>query len=259
MLNPPEKGGTDESCPIGIATEASNENESGDLWLFGYGSLIYKVDFPCKEKRLAFISGWSRRFYQGSVDHRGTAESPGRVVTLVKNSDSHDTSSLCLGAAYRVSASVLDHLDWREKNGYVRKWVTLTFVDSGGSSDYSTRQSGETCSCLWQKHRQEKHPQFEERTGLVYIASEDNEQYLGPCSIKDMAAHVRRSYGPSGANIDYLFNLANSLRQMGLRRKRRPILKDRVPGCEGLCGDEDQHVFELESEVKRQINEGFEE
>ena len=78
------------------------------VWLFGYGSLIYKVDFPFLEQRPASIRGWERRFWQGSHDHRGTPESPGRVVTLIEKPD-----AVCKGMAFRVSPNVFEHLDVR--------------------------------------------------------------------------------------------------------------------------------------------------
>ncbi len=153
------------------------ENES--IWLFGYGSLIFKADFPFLEKRPATISGWERRFWQGSHDHRGTEQAPGRVVTLISN-----PSSLCHGMAYRITTDCLEQLDFREKNGYLRFNTSLSFSDSSAVN------------------------------GLVYIATDDNEAYLGPASTKEIAQHIFSSMGPSGRNIDYLFELAEALRAL---------------------------------------------
>lgn len=155
-------------------------NGRADVWLFGYGSLIFKADFPFLERRPASIEGWARRFWQGSHDHRGTPERPGRVLTLVES-----PGTVCAGMAYRVAPSVFEHLDVREKNGYLRFATPMTFADGG--------------------HEE----------GLVYIATEDNAAFLGPAPEDEIARHIHGSHGPSGANRDYLLHLAEALRELG--------------------------------------------
>jgi cation transport protein ChaC len=149
------------------------------LWVFGYGSLIFKSDFPYLKRRPARIRGWVRRFWQGSHDHRGTPEAPGRVVTLIA-----EEGAVCEGVAYLVTPAELDHLDFREKNGYLRAVVDMTFP------------SGETAE------------------GLVYLATADNEAFLGPAPEHDIARQIARATGPSGTNRDYLLKLAQALREL---------------------------------------------
>lgn len=150
-------------------------------WVFGYGSLIYKVDFPFLERVPAHIVGWERRFWQGSHDHRGTPEAPGRVVTLVAASGVR-----CEGMAYCITEEVFDHLDHREKNGYQR-------VDTPMELAYGR-----------------------EVVATVYIADEANHAFLGPDSLPAIAEHIDRSHGPSGSNREYLLTLAESLRDLGI-------------------------------------------
>jgi glutathione-specific gamma-glutamylcyclotransferase len=151
-----------------------------EIWLFGYGSLIWKADFPYIERRPARIRGWSRRFWQGSHDHRGTPDSPGRVVTLIA-----DSGVTCAGMAYLITPQVFDPLDLREKNGYLREVVSIEF-GTGGSAQ-----------------------------GLVYIARPDNEAFLGAATDAEIAGHIAAAKGPSGLNIDYFLHLAQALREMG--------------------------------------------
>lgn len=150
------------------------------VWLFGYGSLIFKADFPFIERRPASIDGWSRRFWQGSHDHRGTPSAPGRVVTLVE-----DPQAQCFGMAYLIQPDVFAHLDYREKNGYLRLPIDIHFDD--GSTEL----------------------------GLVYIATGDNAAFLGAATEQEIARHIAASCGPSGPNSDYLLGLANALRELG--------------------------------------------
>ena len=53
------------------------------MWIFGYGSLMWTPGFPWLERRIGGIRGWARRFHQGSPDHRGTPEAPGRSLSLL--------------------------------------------------------------------------------------------------------------------------------------------------------------------------------
>lgn len=150
------------------------------VWLFGYGSLIFKADFPFLERRPATILHWTRRFWQGSHDHRGTHSAPGRVATLIPEPD-----AVCAGMAYLITPEVFAHLDHREKNGYLRLAIDIHFDDA---------------------------PPVE---GLVYIATEDNAAFLGEASEQDIALQIARSSGPSGRNRDYLIDLAHALRALG--------------------------------------------
>ena len=165
--------------------------------MFGYGSLIWRPDLPFVEKRVARIDGWERRFWQGSHDHRGLPHAPGRVVTLIPRA-----TGWCTGMAYLIRSDVavetFSKLDYREKNGYERHQVDLIFRD-GGEAD-----------------------------GIVYIASQHNEAFLGPASMDDLVTQIRGSVGPSGTNVDYVIELATALRTLHI---------------------EDMHVFELESHL----------
>jgi cation transport protein ChaC len=155
-----------------------NLDAHAQLWLFGYGSLIYKTEFPFLERRPAFIRDWTRRFWQGSHDHRGTPEAPGRVVTLIPQ-----PGAICAGMAYLITPQTLSQLDVREKNGYLRVLTTL--------------------------HMDDQHTE-----GLVYIATEENAAFLGPAPEPDIARHIAASTGPSGPNRDYLIQLAAALREL---------------------------------------------
>ena len=159
---------------------------SVDVWVFGYGSLIFRVDFPFCERRVARLRGFTRRFWQRSPDHRGTPEAPGRVVTLIA-----DPNASALGVAYRVARDsaerVLAELDQRERAGYERADVEIEFTE----------------------------PPVGVARAIVYLARRGNPDFSDDLSNREIAAIVRVARGPSGDNASYVRSLAEALRGLG--------------------------------------------
>ncbi|MEM7391219.1 MAG: gamma-glutamylcyclotransferase, partial [Verrucomicrobiota bacterium] len=144
---------------------------------------VWRPDFEYVYREPAAISGWARRFWQGSIDHRGVPSAPGRVVTLVP-----EEQETCWGMAYAVhegrAEAIMAGLDYREKNGYERRRVPIVF------------------------------PNGDEVDGLVYIATPENEQYLGEAELKEIAHQIVEARGPSGPNTEYLLRLVDFIRSI---------------------------------------------
>lgn len=156
------------------------------LWVFGYGSLVWKPDFKYKRSKVGYIHGYKRRFWHGDNFHRGNDEMPGRVVTLVEDDD-----ACTWGVAYEVTGSQIEeslkYLNVREAvlGGYVTKVV-----------DFVPRGEGQPC-----------------HLALVYIATADAANYLGPADDQEIAAQIAVCKGKAGHNIEYLLRLAQFMRQ----------------------------------------------
>ncbi|KAJ6633325.1 putative glutathione-specific gamma-glutamylcyclotransferase 2, partial [Pseudolycoriella hygida] len=172
------------------ANHASDQTLENEFWVFGYGSLVWKVDFPIECSRTGYIKGYLRRFYQNSIDHRGTKERPGRVVTLVP---SDDMESKVFGMAYKIpgdkTKQVLKHLDFREKNGYERHYVQFFPLDSNEMGDLPANEI------------------------VIYVATNENESFAG--STGDLTCIVDQIFsavGPSGSNREYVYQLAEAMR-----------------------------------------------
>ncbi|XP_058790614.1 putative glutathione-specific gamma-glutamylcyclotransferase 2 [Phymastichus coffea] len=161
-----------------------------EMWVFGYGSLIWKADFPYEQKVVGHIKGYIRRFYQKSTYHRGVPSHPGRVVTLLPSNNADDE---VWGCAYKIAGenveSVTQHLDLRERGGYER--VDVLF--------HPLRHS--------QMQKQSFHL-------FIYIGHEDNPNFAGYEDIDTIAGHIAECAGASGHNTEYLYNLATAMRSI---------------------------------------------
>ncbi|HEY0478407.1 MAG TPA: gamma-glutamylcyclotransferase [Kofleriaceae bacterium] len=160
------------------------------VWIFGYGSLIWRPAMAYAARRAGRVEGWARRFWQASTDHRGTLEAPGRVLTLV------EAKGAVWGAAYAIGRAewpaIEAALEVREQQGYARLTVDLGLA--GGE------QAGKVVETV---------------SGLVYLATPANPYFIGPEPLEATAEIVRRSRGPSGSNVDYVLELERALAAMG--------------------------------------------
>ena len=151
------------------------------IWVFGYGSLIWKPNIEFIQKKRGRVKGYMRRFWQKSTDHRGVPEAPGRVATLVKNE-----GSVVWGYAYEISREtqkqVFDYLAVREKCGY--ELVEITFFSEMG----------------------------EEIRARCYMGTDDNPEFLKFEEMQQTAEVISKSSGHSGTNREYLDNLVIAAR-----------------------------------------------
>ncbi len=161
---------------------------AADLWVFGYGSLMWKPGFPFLEKHRAVLTGFHRALCIYSVRYRGTSEFPGLVFGL-------DAGGFCEGMAFRVAgpdvAATVDYLRDREQvTGVYRAEMR------------PVRLRGDSVSTV---------------RALTFVANPNARQYAGRLPIAVQTRIVLASKGVSGPNAEYVLNTAEHLRLLGVR------------------------------------------
>ncbi|KAJ7835116.1 ChaC-like protein [Mycena olivaceomarginata] len=169
--------------------------------VFGYGSLIFKPPPNVVAQVPGFLKGYVRRFAQKSHDHRGTPQKPGRVVTLVhkedwdlfSSSDPFPDEDIVWGVAYTIDpefeADVRAYLDYREKDGYTMEAMPIYGVVDGAETVIIPN-------------------------AYCYVGRKDNPSFIGSEPLPALAHRIWISVGPSGPNKEYLYNLANAVREL---------------------------------------------
>lgn len=159
--------------------------EGQDLWVFGYGSLIWNPAFEFVEKRCALLRGWHRRFCLKMYMGRGTPEQPGLMLAL-------DRGGACRGVAFRIEAAKVPQelgLLWqREMYGgsYNARWVTL---QAGGESFRA----------------------------LTFVCNHAHPRYTRELTVEQAAGIIATAKGDLGTCREYLENTVAHLRQLGVR------------------------------------------
>lgn len=159
-----------------------------DLWVFGYGSLMWHPGFPVEEAVRAELKGFHRALCIYSTKYRGTSVHPGLVFGL-------ELGGFCEGMAFRV---VAEHA--AETIRYLRDREQVTGV-------YRAEMR------VVQMHG----PLGRTLRALTFVANRQHRQYAGVLPMPKQVEIVRASHGVSGPNADYVRNTASHMRDIGIR------------------------------------------
>jgi cation transport protein ChaC len=163
-------------------------SSSDDLWVFGYGSLMWRPGFAFLERVPAHLIGAHRALCVYSFVHRGTPERPGLVLGL-------DRGGACRGIAFRVAAHLRD-----ETVAYLREREQVTAVYR------------EAVRSVWIETGERQRV-----SALCYVVDRGHEQYAGRLTLDEQARLVRQGHGRSGANRDYVISTVSELESQGYR------------------------------------------
>ncbi len=175
------------------------DQSAGELWVFAYGSLMWRPDFDYLERRLARLIGAHRALCVYSFVHRGTPEKPGLVLGL-------DRGGNCRGIAYRVAAEKR-----AETISYLRAREQVTMVYR------------EVTRPVWL----EDDPQ-QSVAALCYVVDRGHVQYAGRLTLERQLHFVRQGHGRSGNNRDYVVDAVKEIERQGYRDKQLHVLAERL-------------------------------
>lgn len=166
----------------------------GDVWIFGYGSLIWNAAIDAVERRVARIDGWHRSFCLSITALRATIDRPGLMLAL-------DRGGSCYGAAYRLADDDVERelqLLWRREmicGAYVPRWVDLQDID------------GKVLG-----------------SAITFTIDTAVPQYAGDLDQDAVVRKLATASGGLGSSRDYLFRTCEGLRANGLRDEKLEYL-----------------------------------
>jgi glutathione-specific gamma-glutamylcyclotransferase len=188
--------------------DPSFDHRQEDLWIFAYGSLIWRPGFAHAERAPARLIGAHRALCVYSFVHRGTPERPGLVLGL-------DHGGTCRGVAYRVAA-----LRRAETLAYLREREQVTSV-------YLERVRPVVLVGHTETRIQ----------AVCYMVDRSHPQYAGKLGVAAQLHLVRHGHGKSGANRDYVLDTVRALEAMGCRDSALHLLAERLHGIHEVHGE----------------------
>jgi cation transport protein ChaC len=158
---------------------------AADVWVFGYGSLMWNPAFAYAERQTGVIRGYHRRFCLWLEMGRGSPGNPGLMLGL-------DRGGVCRGVAFRIPAAQARAellLIWRREmfgTAYLARWVQVRMV-------------GATVPAI------------------TFVVNREHPRYAGKVSDAEAAKHIATAAGSLGSCASYLENTMAHLQSLGIR------------------------------------------
>jgi cation transport protein ChaC len=181
--------------------DPSSDHAGEDLWVFGYGSLMWRPGFSFQERIPARLIGAHRALCIYSFVHRGTPERPGLVLGL-------DRGGACRGVAFRVPAA--------------QRGATVRYLRA---REQVTKVYRETMRAVWLEGDPRRRVQ-----ALCYVADRRHPQYAGRLALAEQLHFIRQGHGQSGPNRDYVLETVKELEALGYRESDLHLLAERLKG-----------------------------
>lgn len=168
-----------------LAALLDGHEATDGLWLFGYGSLIWRPEIEFAERRVATVRGWHRRFCLWQWRFRGTPDRPGLMLAL-------DRGGACKGVAYRIAGPDIRTAlapVWRREmrgRGYLPRWVRAETAAGPVRA-------------------------------LTFVVNRRGERYAGRLSEAEAAAYIAQACGHAGPSASYLLATVAACEELGIR------------------------------------------
>ncbi|HEV7438636.1 MAG TPA: gamma-glutamylcyclotransferase [Methylobacterium sp.] len=182
---------------------ADKPGPAGEIWVFAYGSLMWKPEFAFREQRIGTVRGYHRRFCLLQRRFRGTRERPGFVLAL-------DRGGACKGVAFRLDghdpvATLMPV--WRREmkgNGYAARWLP---VDTDAGRVHA----------------------------LAFVVNRLGDRYAGRLTEAEIAEKIAAACGHLGPSAEYLLRTAEACAELGIRDRHlmalQALVAERLRGC----------------------------
>lgn len=202
---PPAEPASDEDIRGFVRDILSGSDGSDQVWIFAYGSLIWKPACEFVELRTGLLHGWHRAFCLGwNTWFRGSEESPGLMLAL-------DRGGRCKGALYRLPSDrmeeCLDQLCRREMaykpSPFPPRWVSVATEEGPVRA-------------------------------VTFAIDRNSGRYVSGLSDDEIATVLSKAVGPRGSMVEYLFHTVHHLEQMGIHDSHlwrlQEMVADRLDG-----------------------------